>query len=117
MVSRQPVTRRGRQEGRLTWRYPGAEGLELLHDPFSQADLLLSLGSGQIHGCLGRGAGWSTPNRLLDLTKGVPPEQASATVAELHIQRSGPIMLRLSCTISDQAVIPRLLLVTMLKGS
>jgi hypothetical protein len=67
MVSRQPVTRRGRQEGRLTW-YPGAEGLELLHDPFSQADPLLSLGSGQIYGCLWRGAGWSTRNRLLAIS-------------------------------------------------
>jgi hypothetical protein len=78
MISRQPVTRRSRQESRLTW-YPGAEGLELLNDPFSQENLLLSLGSGQIHGCLWRGAGWSTRNRLLDLTKGVPPEQVSAT--------------------------------------
>jgi hypothetical protein len=66
MISRQPVTRRGRQQGGLP-RNPGAEGLGLLNDPFFRSDLLLSLGSGQIYGRLWRGAGRSTCNRLLAL--------------------------------------------------
>jgi hypothetical protein len=36
-----------------------------VYDPFSRPDPLLSLGSGQIQGCLWRGAGCSMRNGLL----------------------------------------------------
>ena len=43
----QPLTRRGRQQGGLI-RLPGAEGLGLLHAPFSHSDPLQSLQFGRI---------------------------------------------------------------------